>query len=80
MVADASKSTQSGVVSDPPSWFPAGVDAPFQRERSMTQLKLVSKKELKSVYGVPYTFVHIGRLERVGAFPKRIQLGQCRVA
>ena len=46
----------------------------------MTQLKLVSKKDLKSVYGVPYSFVHIGRLERVGAFPKRIKLGQCRVA
>ena len=46
----------------------------------MTQLKLVSKKELKSVYGVPYSFVHISRLERAGAFPQRIQLGQCRVA
>ena len=28
----------------------------------MTQ-KLVSKKELKSVYGVPYSFAHIARLE-----------------
>lgn len=46
----------------------------------MTHLKLVSKKELKSVYGVPYSYVHIGRLERAGAFPKRIKLGQCRVA
>ena len=45
----------------------------------MTQ-KLVSKKELKSVYGIPYSFVHIARLERAGAFPKRVQLGQCRVA
>ncbi len=43
-------------------------------------LKLVSKKELKSVYGVPYSFVHIARLERAGAFPKRVQLGECRVA
>jgi prophage regulatory protein len=46
----------------------------------MTQLRLVSKKELKSVYGIPYSSVHIGRLERAGAFPKRVQLGQCRVA
>ena len=45
----------------------------------MTQ-KLVCKKELKSVYGIPYSFVHIARLERAGAFPKRVQLGQCRVA
>ncbi len=45
----------------------------------MTQ-KLVSKKELKSVYGVPYSFVHIQRLEHAGAFPKRIKLGACRVA
>jgi len=42
--------------------------------------KLVSKKELKSVYGVPYSFTHIARLEQAGDFPKRIKLGQCRVA
>jgi prophage regulatory protein len=42
--------------------------------------KLVSKRELKSTYGVPYSFVHIGRLERAGAFPSWIKLGQCRVA
>ena len=30
----------------------------------MVKLKLVSKKELKSVYGVPYSFVHISRLDR----------------
>ena len=45
----------------------------------MTQ-KLVSKKELKSVYGIPYSFVHIARLEHAGVFPKRIKLGECRVA
>ena len=42
--------------------------------------KLVSKKELKSVYGVPYSFAHIARLEIAGQFPKRIRLGACRVA
>jgi len=42
--------------------------------------KLVSKKELKSVYGVPYSFAHIARLEAAGQFPKRIRLGACRVA
>ena len=42
--------------------------------------KLVSKKELKSVYGVPYCFAHIARLEVAGKFPKRVVLGACRVA
>ena len=42
--------------------------------------KLVSKKELKSVYGVPYCFAHIARLEVAGQFPKRVRLGACRVA
>lgn len=45
----------------------------------MTQ-KLVSKKELKSVYGVPYSFAHIARLEAASQFPKRVRLGACRVA
>lgn len=40
---------------------------------------LVSKKEFKTI-GIPYSFQHIARLERAGQFPKRIQLGQCRVA
>lgn len=42
--------------------------------------KLVSKKELKSVYGVPYSFAHIARLEAAGSFPSRVTLGACRVA
>jgi prophage regulatory protein len=45
----------------------------------MTQ-KLVSKKELKSVFGVPYSFAHIARLEAAGQFPRRVRLGACRVA
>ena len=40
---------------------------------------LVSKKELKTL-GIPYSFQHIARLEKAGQFPKRIQLGVCRVA
>ncbi len=43
-------------------------------------LKLASKKELKSVYGVPYSFAHIARLEAAGQFPQRVRLGACRVA
>jgi prophage regulatory protein len=42
--------------------------------------KLVSKKELRSIYGVPYSFAHIARLEVAGQFPKRVKLGACRVA
>ena len=64
-------------------WVPGGVDAASNRSTSMQQVrKLVSKKELKSVYGIPYCFAHIARLEKEEppAFPKRIQLGACRVA
>jgi prophage regulatory protein len=42
--------------------------------------KLVAKKELKSVYGIPYCPAHIARLEAAGQFPKRVRLGACRVA
>jgi len=45
----------------------------------MTQ-KLVTKKELRIVYGVPYSFAHIARLEAAGQFPKRVRIGACRVA
>ena len=45
----------------------------------MTQ-RLVCKKELKSIFGVPYCFAHIARLEAAGQFPKRVRLGACRVA
>ena len=42
--------------------------------------KLVSKKELKSIYGVRYCPAHIARLEVAGEFPRRVRLGACRVA
>lgn len=46
----------------------------------MTNRKLVSRKDLKVVYGIPYSHQHIRRLELDGKFPNRITLGQCRVA
>jgi prophage regulatory protein len=50
-------------------------------EMSMTKVrKLVSKKELRTVHGIPYSFPHIARLEKAGQFPKRLLLGACRVA
>ena len=52
---------------------------PFHEGFAMKR-KLVSKKELKSVYGVPYCPAHIARLEAAGDFPKRVKLGACRVA
>ncbi len=45
-----------------------------------TEMQLVSKKELKAAFGIPYSFQHVARLEKAGRFPKRIQLGQNRVA
>lgn len=42
--------------------------------------RLVSKKELKTLLGIPYSFAHIARLEAAGLFPKRVKLGHCRVA
>lgn len=40
-------------------------------------MRILSKRQLKDL--VLYSPQHIARLEKVGAFPKRIQLGQCRV-
>jgi prophage regulatory protein len=40
--------------------------------------RLIDKKELRSL--VPYSPSHIARLEKTGSFPRRIQLGPCRVA
>lgn len=42
--------------------------------------RLVSKKELRTVCGIPYSPQHIARLEAAGKFPKRIKLGPNRVA
>ncbi|MGD0639225.1 MAG: AlpA family phage regulatory protein [Roseiarcus sp.] len=37
-------------------------------------------KELKTVYGIPYSRQHIWRLQDAGKFPLQVILGQCRVA
>jgi prophage regulatory protein len=42
--------------------------------------QLVSKKELKTICGIPYSPQHIQRLENAGQFPKRVRLGRNRVA
>lgn len=54
-------------------------NVPYHEGLAMTR-KLVSKKDLKSIYGIPYCFAHIARLEVAGKFPQRVALGACRVA
>ncbi len=51
---------------------------PQSKDEMMT--KLVSRKQLKLDFGIPYSIQHIARLERAGQFPKRVRLGECRVA
>ena len=40
-------------------------------------MRIIDWKKLKEM--VPYSRQHIGRLEADERFPKRVQLGQCRV-
>lgn len=42
-------------------------------------MRCIDWKELKTI--VPYSRVHIGRLEKAGTdpFPQRVPIGQCRV-
>jgi prophage regulatory protein len=40
-------------------------------------MRILSKRQLKEM--VLYSPQHVARLEAAGRFPKRIQLGQCRV-
>jgi len=42
-------------------------------------MMLLNFNELKSKKGIPYTRVHIGRLENKGQFPKRVKIGSNRV-
>jgi len=40
-------------------------------------MRILSKRQLREL--VLYSPQHVARLEKAGAFPKRITLGQCRV-
>ena len=40
-------------------------------------MRILSKKDLRAL--VLYSPAHIDRLEKAGQFPKRVQLGPCRV-
>jgi hypothetical protein len=41
--------------------------------------KLLTYYELRE-YGIPYSMKHLGRLEALGEFPKRVPIGFYRVA
>ena len=45
---------------------------------SAPSMKLITKKQLHDM--VPYTPQHILRLEKKGKFPKRVRVGENRVA
>ena len=40
-------------------------------------IRIISKKEVRQM--VLYSPAHIDRLEKAGRFPKRVQVGPCRV-
>jgi prophage regulatory protein len=50
------------------------------KERLATKKPRTQQDYIKSLFGIPYCFAHIARLEAAGKFPKRVQLGACRVA
>jgi len=41
-------------------------------------MRILSFEELRTEKGIPYSKVHLWRLERDGKFPKRVPLGQSR--
>jgi prophage regulatory protein len=41
-------------------------------------MRILNFEELRSEKGIPYSKVHIWRLERAGKFPKRVPLGASR--
>ena len=41
-------------------------------------MRLLSYDELRSQKGIPYSKVHLWRLEREGKFPRRVRLGERR--
>lgn len=45
--------------------------------RKTVSIRILSKKDLRQL--VLYSPAHIDRLEKAGRFPRRVQLGPCRV-
>ena len=42
-------------------------------------MRIVTKKELKTLFGIPYCNTHLLRMERAGTFPPRTWIGPNRV-
>ena len=40
----------------------------------MSSIKLITRKQLKTEYGIPYSAQHLARLETSGLFPRRLKL------
>jgi prophage regulatory protein len=38
-------------------------------------MRLLRRTELKSLKGIPWSDMHLGRLEKRGEFPRRVRLG-----
>ena len=43
-------------------------------------MRFLRFSELKAVKGIPYSRMHINRLEKAGLFPKRVRLSSMTVA
>jgi prophage regulatory protein len=46
---------------------------------SKSQIRVLTYRELKSSKGIPYTRQHLDRLEKAGAFPRRIRISAGRI-
>jgi prophage regulatory protein len=53
--------------------------AKFKEKQTLEVDRLVTYPELKEIFGIPYSKMHLWRLEREGKFPKRIPLSCNRV-
>jgi prophage regulatory protein len=62
----------------PPGAALAGAAASQEKQRS--HIRFIRFAQLRSSKGIPFSRVHIGRLERAGRFPKRVRLGANTVA
>jgi len=43
-------------------------------------MRYISFPDLKVIFGIPYSWAHLGRLEGKGEFPRRVHLSAKRVA
>ena len=50
----------------------------MRRNAERHAMKILNYDDLKTLKGIPYSKVHLWRLERHGKFPKRVPLGQSR--